>query len=313
MTAVRRLAVVRGTTMDEQHERYVEMPTTVLRGRGLSFGAIVLYGILRDYAGQKKVCWPAIDTLAGDLDAHRNTVHAYLDELQTAGLIVIHRHGKGKNNSYSMLDIPSIPVNHAQPTVHETEEHAQPEVHDSDLHAQPTVHGHAQPTVHTLKEEPTPVEQTPSTTSHEVVDGRAAHSDPPEQSAESRAESRAEQLCTTLGLAASPATVAGMVAVVNRLGAECESVCGVSLEEKAIDARFWLDGPKNKHHQRPSVQFFRDTWVRRDIKNAMVPHTSNGHRAPPPVPDTVLSEREAILAARRAKHLEKNGDLIGFE
>ena len=49
--------------------------------------AIMVYMYLKDRSGSKGNCWPAISTIAKDLNLSRSTVKRALVELETAGFI----------------------------------------------------------------------------------------------------------------------------------------------------------------------------------------------------------------------------------
>lgn len=49
--------------------------------------ARTVYMYLKDRAGEKSNCWPAINTIAADLELSRSTVKRALNDLVKAGLI----------------------------------------------------------------------------------------------------------------------------------------------------------------------------------------------------------------------------------
>jgi len=49
--------------------------------------AITVYMYLKDRSGSKDNCWPAISTIAKDLNLSRTTVKRALGELETAGFL----------------------------------------------------------------------------------------------------------------------------------------------------------------------------------------------------------------------------------
>lgn len=83
------------------------MPNSVLRARGISRDAKMLYSILLSYAWQKDSCFPGYDLLQEDLQCGRAQVSRYLKELRTAGLIETMRRGFGKTNLYLIKDVPA--------------------------------------------------------------------------------------------------------------------------------------------------------------------------------------------------------------
>lgn len=70
------------------------VPNAVARSPRLSPNAKLAYGRLMQFAGRKGRCWPAVDTLAGELGCAERTARRLLEELEAVGLI--HRDlGKG--------------------------------------------------------------------------------------------------------------------------------------------------------------------------------------------------------------------------
>src|SRR5262245_32227947 len=65
---------------------FVCLPRAVLRARGLSRDAKLLYALLRDYARQDGQCFPGTARLRADLGCGHNQLARALGELEAAGL-----------------------------------------------------------------------------------------------------------------------------------------------------------------------------------------------------------------------------------
>jgi hypothetical protein len=66
---------------------FAQVPRLVLRAKGLSNTAKLVYALLLDYAWQKGSCFPGQHQLAEDLDTTERTIRRALDELKQYGLI----------------------------------------------------------------------------------------------------------------------------------------------------------------------------------------------------------------------------------
>ncbi len=88
---------------------FAQVPRPVLRARGLSFKAKVVYVALLDYAWQKGSCFPGHATLARDLDVSHDTVERALAELKHYGLVNWRRLGLNKPNVYYLLRLNDNP------------------------------------------------------------------------------------------------------------------------------------------------------------------------------------------------------------
>jgi hypothetical protein len=80
---------------------YTQVSTAILRDRGLSAGARLLYALLLSYAWQEGICFPDEATLSADMAMGVRQVRRYRDELLVAGLLVVRRRGQGKSNLYA--------------------------------------------------------------------------------------------------------------------------------------------------------------------------------------------------------------------
>jgi hypothetical protein len=81
------------------------IPNYVLRARGISRDAKLLYGILLSYAWQKGNCWPGYDTLMEDVQCGRPQLAKYIKELKDTGLIHVQRRGQGLTSIYTIKDV----------------------------------------------------------------------------------------------------------------------------------------------------------------------------------------------------------------
>ena len=94
-------------------QRVRAAPRTILRAKGLSRDAKLLYGVLLSYAWQAGSCFPGYERLQQELDSGKNQVTKYMQELERAQLISRRRRGLGKTNIYTLHDLPAP----AAPTV----------------------------------------------------------------------------------------------------------------------------------------------------------------------------------------------------
>lgn len=101
---------------------FVAMPRIVLRAPQISIQAKAVYSLLLDYAWQDGKCFPGQDTLAKDLNVHRNTIQRHLIELRNIGLISWKRRGLNKSNIYFIHKLESVlpcKSTDAPPVVHQ--------------------------------------------------------------------------------------------------------------------------------------------------------------------------------------------------
>lgn len=88
---------------------FAQLPSPVLRARGLSDQAIRMYGLLLDYAWQDGACFPGQTRLAWDMGLKSlRSVQTILAELRAYGLIDWHRRSH-KSNVYLILDYTRDP------------------------------------------------------------------------------------------------------------------------------------------------------------------------------------------------------------
>ena len=83
---------------------FVVLPRVVLLNKELSTGAKLTYGGLLHFAWQEGSCFPGQERLATSIGVSRQSVNAYLRELEAAGFISIRRRGLGKTNIYVIED-----------------------------------------------------------------------------------------------------------------------------------------------------------------------------------------------------------------
>lgn len=107
---------------DNLRHGFAQMPRPVLRAKGLSLKAKVIYMALLDYAWQAGSCFPGQQRLAEAIDASVDTVQRALQELKQYGLIAWHRQGLNKPNVYFLLrlgDNPRLPLVQPAPQAQE--------------------------------------------------------------------------------------------------------------------------------------------------------------------------------------------------
>ena len=96
---------------------FAQVPRPVLKARGLSNQAKVVYALLLDYAWQQGSCFPGQNRLAQDLDVTERTIQRSLLELKDYQLIAWKRRGFTQTNVYKILDLSRNPNLTPPPTV----------------------------------------------------------------------------------------------------------------------------------------------------------------------------------------------------
>ncbi len=86
------------------------IPNYILRARGISRDAKLLYGILLSYAWQTESCFPGYDTLMEDMQCAREALAKYIKELKLIGLIAVQRRGQGMTSIYTLKDIQGADI-----------------------------------------------------------------------------------------------------------------------------------------------------------------------------------------------------------
>ncbi len=81
-------------------EGFTQLPNAVLRMKGLSPGAKLVYAALLSYAWQTGSCFPGQKKIAEDLDISERSVRHYIRELKERKLLKVIRRGLGKTNIY---------------------------------------------------------------------------------------------------------------------------------------------------------------------------------------------------------------------
>lgn len=89
---------------------FAQVPRPVLRAKGLSVKAKLVYVALLDYAWQHGSCYPGQDRLAEDLDVSIDTVQRALSELKRCKLIDWKRRGLNQPNVYDLLPLSACPL-----------------------------------------------------------------------------------------------------------------------------------------------------------------------------------------------------------
>jgi len=82
---------------------FTQVPNFVLKSTGISPGAKLAYSMLLHYAWQNDYCFPGQDRLATDMGVAKRSVVTYMQELETAGFVVVERRGQGKSNMYELI------------------------------------------------------------------------------------------------------------------------------------------------------------------------------------------------------------------
>jgi len=88
---------------------FAQVPRPVLRAKGLSPKAKLVYAALLDYAWQAGSCFPGQQRLADDLDVSLDTVQRALQELRAFQLVAWERRGLTKPNIYAILPLSDCP------------------------------------------------------------------------------------------------------------------------------------------------------------------------------------------------------------
>lgn len=86
------------------------IPNAILRARGLSRDAKMLYGILLSYAWQTDSCFPGYDRLMEDMQCQSQALSKYIKELKDAQLIEVQRRGQGMTSLYTLKDIQGAEI-----------------------------------------------------------------------------------------------------------------------------------------------------------------------------------------------------------
>lgn len=78
------------------------VPNFILENDLISVGAKLTYAMLLKYAREMDECFPGQDRLAKDIGVTRQSIHAYINELNKAGLVDVKRRGQGRPNIYTV-------------------------------------------------------------------------------------------------------------------------------------------------------------------------------------------------------------------
>jgi len=79
---------------------FTQVPNAILTHAKISPGAKLTYAMLLKYAWEKNSSFPGQEQLAKDLGATDRSIRTYLGDLETHGLVEIHRRGLGRPNLY---------------------------------------------------------------------------------------------------------------------------------------------------------------------------------------------------------------------
>lgn len=82
---------------------FTQVPNCILRDPSLSAGARVTYALLSSFAWQDDECWVGQKKLGMLAGVGDRMIRNYLDELEEAALIEIHRQGQNKPNRYVLF------------------------------------------------------------------------------------------------------------------------------------------------------------------------------------------------------------------
>ena len=98
---------------------FAQLPRPVLRAKGLSDKAKLVYALLLDYAWRDGSCFPGQKTLATDLDCDDRTIRRALTELQEYELVDWKQRGLSQTNVYYILSVAGNPRLHAAAPIFE--------------------------------------------------------------------------------------------------------------------------------------------------------------------------------------------------
>jgi predicted transcriptional regulator len=86
---------------------FTQVLRLILRARGLSNTAKLVYALLLDYVWQQGSCYPGQQQLAADLDTTERTIQCVLIELRDYGLIARQRRSCDKPMSIPFSALPT--------------------------------------------------------------------------------------------------------------------------------------------------------------------------------------------------------------
>ena len=81
---------------------FTQVPNFVLEDAKLGVGAKITYAMFLKYAWDNSYCFPGQERLAKDIGCSERSVHTWMKELETAGLLSVKRRGLGKTNLYTL-------------------------------------------------------------------------------------------------------------------------------------------------------------------------------------------------------------------
>jgi len=101
---------------DNLRKGFAQVPRPVLKAKGLSVKAKLVYVLLLDYAWRDDSCFPGQPTMAADLDVSVDSVQRALQELKGYQLVDWKQQGLNRPNVYYILrlsDCPQLGLSHA--------------------------------------------------------------------------------------------------------------------------------------------------------------------------------------------------------
>lgn len=84
-------------------EGFTQVPNFILRSPTLSVGAKLAYAMFLSYAWHNDFCFPGQEKLAEHIGVSRQSVVAFIKQLEREGLVQVKRRGLGKTNLYTVL------------------------------------------------------------------------------------------------------------------------------------------------------------------------------------------------------------------
>ena len=83
-------------------ETFAKCPHGLLQRKDVSAAAKLVWIVLRDRQGRNGTAWPSITTLMQDVGMGRHSVLRAVNELERKRLLLAHRRGNGKANTYTI-------------------------------------------------------------------------------------------------------------------------------------------------------------------------------------------------------------------
>lgn len=83
-------------------EGFTQVPNFILRSPTLSMGAKLTYAMFLSYAWNNEFCFPGQEKLAEAIGVSRQSVGAFIQELERDGIVQVKRRGLGMTNLYTI-------------------------------------------------------------------------------------------------------------------------------------------------------------------------------------------------------------------